>query len=65
VYNGIIYFPTTDLTYTGNSSTDPNGTDGYTALVGYNIKIAGTARINLDYSALGGSNPFQNAVFSE
>jgi hypothetical protein len=65
VYDGIIYFPTTDLTYAGNSSTSSTGTDGYTTLVGYNIKIAGTAQVNSDYSTLGGSNPLQNALFAE
>jgi putative Flp pilus-assembly TadE/G-like protein len=65
VYDGIIYFPTTDLTYTGNSSTSASGTDGYTMLVGYNVKIAGTAQINADYSTLGGSNPLQDALFAE
>lgn len=65
IYDGIIYFPTTDLTYTGNSSTTGTGTDGYTTLIGYNIKIAGTAQINANYSTLGGSNPLQNALFAE
>jgi len=65
VYDGIIYFPTTDLTYTGNSSTTGTGTDGYTTLIGYNIKIAGTAQINANYSTLGGSSPLQNALFAE
>jgi len=34
-------------------------------LVGYNVKIAGTAQINADYSTLGGSNPLQDALFAE
>ena len=66
VYDGIIYFPTTDLQYAGNSSTSSSGTDGYTILVGYNIKVNGTAQINADYSTLtGGSNPLQNVLFAE
>jgi Putative Flp pilus-assembly TadE/G-like len=65
VYDGIIYFPTTDLTYAGNSSTSSTGTDGYTMLVGYDVKIAGTAQVNTDYSTLGGNNPLQNALFAE
>ena len=64
-YDGILYFPTTDLEYSGSSSTTSTGTDGYTMIIGYNIKINGTARINTDYSALGGSNPFQNVLFAE
>jgi hypothetical protein len=65
VYDGIIYFPTTDLTYAGNSSTSSTGTDGYTTLIGYNVKIAGTAQINSDYSTLTGTNPLQNTLFAE
>jgi len=65
VYNGILYFPTTDLSYAGNSSTTSGGTDGYTTLIGYNVKIAGTAQVNANYSTLGGSNPLQNALFAE
>lgn len=65
VYNGLIYFPTTDLTYSGNSSASASGTDGYTTLIGYNITINGTARINADYSTLGGVNPLQNVLFAE
>jgi hypothetical protein len=64
-FDGILYFPTTDLQYAGNSSTQANGTDGYTLLVGYNVKINGTAKINADYSSLGGKNPIQNALFAE
>jgi len=65
VYDGIIYFPTTDLTYSGNSSTSSSGTDGYTTLIGYNVKINGTAQINTDYSTIGGVNPLQNVLFAE
>jgi hypothetical protein len=64
-YNGILYFPTTDLQYSGNSSSSPGGTDGYTELIGYNIKINGSATVNSDFSALGGKNPIQNALFAE
>jgi len=34
-------------------------------LVGYNVKINGTAQVNSDYSTLGGTNPLQNALFAE
>lgn len=63
VFEGILYFPTTDLTYSGNSSST-NPTGGYTSLIGYNIKIAGTSQINADYSVLGG-NPIQMSAFAE
>jgi len=64
-YNGILYFPTTDLQYAGNSSASADGTDGYTMLIGYDIKINGSARVNSDYSALGGNSPIQNVLFAE
>lgn len=65
VFQGILYFPTTDMTYAGNSSST-NSTDGYTILIGYNIKIAGNAQVNADYSSLdGGNNPLQRAGFAE
>ncbi len=63
-YDGILYFPTTDLTYAGNSSST-SGTDGYTILVGYDITVNGTAHINADFSAIGGSNPIQTVLFAE
>ncbi len=64
-FDGIVYFPTTDLQYAGNSGTSSADTTGYTMLVGYNIKINGTASVNTDYSQIGGSNPIQNVMFSE
>ncbi len=65
VYDGIIYFPTTDLTYAGNSSSTDGGNDGYTMLIGYDVTINGTAQVNNDFSTLPGGNPLQNVVFVE
>lgn len=65
VYDGIIYFPTTDLIYSGNSSATAGGSDGYTVLIGLNVEINGTAQVNADFSSLGGHSPLQNAVFAE
>jgi hypothetical protein len=65
MFDGIIYFPTTDLQYSGNSGTSSSPTSGYTVLIGYNIKINGTATINTDFSSIGGSNPIQNVLFAE
>jgi hypothetical protein len=59
-FDGILYFPTTDLTYSGNSSSN-----GYTLLLGYNVKIAGNAQVGSNYSQLGGSSPIQMAAFTE
>jgi hypothetical protein len=59
VFDGIFYFPTTDLTYAGNSSTN-----GYTILLAYNVKISGNAQVRSNYSQLGG-NPIHMASFIE
>jgi hypothetical protein len=64
VFDGILYFPTTDLTYGGGSSVTTGSTDGYTLLIGYNVTINGNSQINSDYSAIGG-NPLAVAQFSE
>ena len=64
-FQGILYFPSTDLTYAGNSSSS-SSSSGYTVLIGYNIKIAGNAQVNADYSSLdGGHSPLQMAGFAE
>ena len=64
VYQGIIYTPTTNLQYSGSSTTTQNGLDGYTILIGYNVFINGGSTINTDYSAIGG-DPLKVAVFAE
>jgi len=63
-FQGIIYYPTTNLQYSGSSSTTQNGSDGYTILVGYNVFVNGGTTINTDYSAIGG-DPLKVAVFAE
>ena len=63
-FEGILYFPTTDLTYGGNSSsTSPTG--GYTILISYNLEVKGNSQVNADFSALGGTSPIQVAAFAE
>ncbi len=64
VYEGIIYFPTTDLQYTGSSTNVANSSAGYTILVGYDIAVSGGSVINSNYTGIGG-NPFKIAVFAE
>jgi hypothetical protein len=63
-YNGIIYYPTTDLVYTGSSTNVANSSAGYTILIGYDVKVNGGSTINSDYTAIGG-NPFKVATFVE
>jgi hypothetical protein len=65
VYHGIIYVPTTDLTYGGGTTGGLNQTNGYTILVAYNVELKGGATIGSDYSTIGGSNPFRLAAFVE
>jgi hypothetical protein len=67
-FRGILYFPSTDLKYAGNSSNGLSGnlaTDGYTILIGYNVSVEGNSQINANYSDIGGSNPLQMAAFTE
>ena len=53
------------MTYAGNSSSTSSA-DGYTILIAYNIKIAGNAQVNADYSSLpGGDSPLDMAGFVE
>jgi Flp pilus assembly protein TadG len=61
-FDGILYFPSTDLTYSGNSSSS---SAGYTILIAYNLKVSGNAQVNSNYSSLGGTSPLQMAVFAE
>ena len=63
VFEGILYFPTTDLTYSGNSSTSLTG--GYTILIAYNLKVAGGSQVNADFSSIGGVSPLSKAAFTE
>jgi hypothetical protein len=65
VYDGIVYFPSTDLEYGGNSSSTVGGTDGYTILIGWNMTVRGTSDINTNYATIGGISPIQVAQFTE
>jgi hypothetical protein len=63
-FEGILYFPTTNLEYGGNSSSS-SPTGGYTILVSYNLSVRGGSQVNNDFSALGGLSPIQVAAFTE
>jgi hypothetical protein len=70
VFQGILYFPSTDLKYAGNSAnTGQTGSAvgaGFTILIAYNLEILGGSQINTDYSDFpGGRSPLQIAVFAE
>lgn len=56
-FDGAVYFPTTALSYVGNSSSS-----GYTFLVGDMITIVGNSTVGDNYSALTGGSPIQSAT---
>jgi hypothetical protein len=64
IYQGIIYFPTTNLQYSGSSAGGLNTSSGFTILVAYNIFINGGATINSNYTDVGG-DPLKVAAFAE
>jgi Flp pilus assembly protein TadG len=70
VFDGALYFPTSQLFYAGNSnlSGNCNGSNaGYTLMIADTIAITGTAS-NLicdDFTTLGGTSPLQSNTFYE
>ena len=60
VLNGALYFPTSDVSYSGGAASN------YTILVAKTVKITGGSTLNSNYSALPGGSPVRgNAVVSE
>jgi hypothetical protein len=61
-FDGVVYFPTTSLTYVGNSSSS-----GYTDLIADTITISGNASItiNSNYSSLTGGSPIKSSALYE
>lgn len=60
-FDGTLYFPTTAVTYSGNSSAS-----GYTILAAYDVAISGSTSTTLgtNYSSLAGGSPIKsNALF--
>jgi hypothetical protein len=60
IFDGSIYFPSTGLTYSGNSS--PNG---YTFLIADRINVAASSTLGNDYSSLTGGPPIQSSALYE
>jgi len=56
VLNGTLYFPTTNLSYSGGSGT------AYTILVSKQISFSGGATLNSDYSSLPDGSPIKGTV---
>jgi hypothetical protein len=61
-FDGIVYFPTTTLTYVGNSSGS-----GYTILVAYDITITGNSSFTIgnNYSSLADGAPIKSSALYE
>jgi Flp pilus assembly protein TadG len=59
-FSGAIYFPTTSLSYSGNS-----GSNQYTLVVADTLSVAGTASINNNYSCLSNGSLIKNAALAQ
>ncbi len=53
-FDGAIYFPTTSVTYAGNSSSN-----GYTIIVGDTISVSGNSILGDNYSSLADGSPIK------
>jgi hypothetical protein len=60
VFQGALYFPTTELDYTGGSTNT-----AYTIIVANNLMFAGNSSMNSDYSSLSGGSPIKRAALME
>lgn len=61
VYNGVLYFPTTSLKFSGNSSTSGS----YTTLVCDRLTLTGSSQLNDNYSMLADGSPIKGAALAE
>ena len=59
-FSGALYFPTTALSYSGNS-----GSNQYTLVVADTLSVAGTATINNNYSCLSNGSLIKNAALAQ
>ena len=61
-FDGIVYSPTTAITYNGNSSGS-----GYTILIGYTISTTGNSSFTIgnNYSALANGSPIKSSALYE
>jgi hypothetical protein len=60
IFDGAVYFPTTGLTYLGNSSSS-----GYTFLIADKITITGNSALGDNYTLLSGGSPVQSSTLYE
>ena len=59
-FTGALYFPTTALSYSGNS-----GSNQYTLVVADTLTVAGTANINNNYGCLANGSLIKNAALAQ
>ena len=59
-FTGALYFPTTALSYSGNS-----GSNQYTLVVSDTLTVAGTANINNNYGCLANGSLIKNAALAQ
>jgi len=59
-FDGALYFPTTTLTYSGNSSLN-----GYNIVVADKIALSGNSTIGNNYSALANGSPIRGTILAE
>jgi len=59
-FTGALYFPTTALSYSGNS-----GSNQYTLVVADTLTVAGTANINNNYGCLSNGSLIKNAALAQ
>ncbi len=61
-FDGIMYFPTTTLTYVGNSSGS-----GYTIVIAYTVSVTGNANLSMgnNYSSLADGAPIKSSALYE
>jgi Putative Flp pilus-assembly TadE/G-like len=59
-FDGALYFPTTTLTFSGNSSLN-----GYNIVVANKVALSGNSTIGTNYSSLQGGSPIRGTVLAE
>ncbi len=59
-FDGAVYFPTTTLSFNGNSSTN-----GYSIVVANKLTLSGNASIGTNYSSLANGSPIKSTILAE
>jgi putative Flp pilus-assembly TadE/G-like protein len=59
-FDGAIYFPTTQLTFNGNSSSN-----GYSIVVADKLVVSGNSSVGSNYSSLPNGSPIKSAILAE